>query len=246
MEKLKYHFGKLKINKNKKTPMVQEVFSKISQKYDLMNDLMSLGFHRLWKKELIEIMNIENNENIIDIGAGTGDLAFQIYKKNPNAFVTSVDLNLDMLKVGLEKKKKNKCNNIFINANAENLPFKNNSFDKYVISFCLRNITFMETALDEALRVLKPNGIFYCLEFSSPKLKSLSKFYDFYKSKIIPKIGKYIAKNEDAYNYLDQSISMFPNQELLKAILIKKGFNNVSNINFFNGIVSLHIGYKTI
>ena len=225
---------------------VSKVFEDVFDKYDLMNDLMSLGVHRLWKKEFISWLNPQKNTKLVDVASGTGDIAkLFMHETNYKGQAYCVDENTGMLNLS-KKKFKKKYNVKWFCQNAENLPFKNNSFDKYVISFCLRNITFMETALDEALRVLKPNGIFYCLEFSSPKLKSLSKFYDFYKSKIIPKIGKYIAKNEDAYNYLDQSISMFPNQELLKAILIKKGFNNVSNINFFNGIVSLHIGYKTI
>ena len=152
MNNLKTNFGKRKIKVEKKTPLVQKLFSEVSKKYNLMNDIMSFGTHRIWKKRLIEIMNINSNERIIDVGSGTGDLSKIILKENKNVSIYSVDLNLKMLNEAKkqfndQQKKKIK----FINANAENLPFENNFFDKYVISFCLRNVTYIEKALYEIL-----------------------------------------------------------------------------------------------
>ena len=214
MNNLKTNFGKRKITAEKKTPLVQKLFSEVSKKYDLMNDIMSFGTHRLWKKRLIEIMNINSKDKIIDVGSGTGDLTKIILKENKNVLIYSVDLNLEMLN---EAKKKfndqQKKNTKFINANAENLPFENNFFDKYVISFCLRNITYIEKALYESFRILKPGGIFYCLEFSTPT------------SSVI-------------------NISQFPNQKILLDKINNVGFEKTSYINLFDGIVSIHIGFK--
>ena len=211
MNNLKTNFGKRKIKVEKKTPLVQKLFSEVSKKYDLMNDIMSFGTHRLWKKRLIEIMNINFNDKIIDVGSGTGDLAKIILKENIKVSIYSVDLNLEMLN---EAKKqfndKQKKNIKFINANAENLPFENNFFDKYVVSFCLRNITYIEKALNESFRVLKPGGIFYCLEFSTPNSNVVNNIYSKYKKKIVPLMGEKVANNRNAYKYLEESISQFP------------------------------------
>ena len=156
IDNLKKNFGKRKIKAKNKTPLVQEVFTKVSKKYDLMNDLMSFGSHRLWKKILVEMMNIQNNQTIIDVGSGTADLVKLILKENYNVDIYSVDLNLEMLKEA-KKSFNNKYRNKikFIHANAETLSFENNFFDKYVISFCLRNITYIDKALHEAFRDFK-------------------------------------------------------------------------------------------
>jgi len=245
MNNLKTNFGKRKITTEKKTPLVQKLFSEVSKKYDLMNDIMSFGTHRLWKKRLIEIMNINPNDKIIDVGSGTGDLTKIILKENKNVLIYSVDLNLEMLNEAKKQFNNQQKKNIkFINANAENLPFENNFFDKYVISFCLRNITYIEKALRESFRVLKPGGKFYCLEFSSPTSSVINKIYSKYKNKIVPFMGEKVANNKNAYKYLEESISQFPNQNILLDKINNVGFEKTSYINLFDGIVSIHIGFK--
>ena len=242
MDNLKINFGKRKVSANEKTSLVQEVFSDVAKKYDTMNDVMSLGAHRVWKSEFIDLLNIQRNDTIIDVGSGTGDLITRILAKNIHNPVYSVDLNAEMLKYS---KKKFKNQNVkFIRANAEKLPFKENTFDKYIISFCLRNVTDINKALMESYRVLKPGGIFYCLEFSEPKNYIINKMYNNYKKNIIPWIGEKIAQNRDAYKYLEESISLFPNQKKLLNILKKVGFFEVKYTNMFNGIVSIHSGFK--
>jgi len=245
MNNLKINFGKRKIKAERKTPLVQKLFSEISKDYDLMNDIMSFGTHRLWKKRLIEIMNINFNDKIIDVGSGTGDLVKYILKEDKDVLIYSVDLNRKMLskakkQFNTQQKKKIK----FINANAENLPFENNFFDKYVISFCLRNITFIEKALQESFRVLKPGGIFYCLEFSTPTSSVINKIYSKYKNNIVPFIGEKVANNKSAYRYLEESISQFPNQNILLNYINNIGFKKTNYVNLFDGIVSIHKGFK--
>ncbi|MBP36939.1 MAG: bifunctional demethylmenaquinone methyltransferase/2-methoxy-6-polyprenyl-1,4-benzoquinol methylase UbiE [Candidatus Pelagibacter sp.] len=242
MDNLKTSFGKRKVTATLKTSLVQEVFTNVAEKYDGMNDFMSLGAHRLWKKELIDLMNIQLTDTIIDVGSGTGDLIDLILNKKKINSIYSIDLNDEMLQYG-KKRFKNK-NVHFVKANAENLPFKNNFFDKYIVSFCLRNVTDIKKALNEALRILKPGGTFYCLEFSSPKSSLINSIYKSYKKNIIPWIGKKIAENEEAYQYLQESIDQFPSQEELLLNLTQIGFYQTKYLNMFNGIVSVHIGYK--
>ena len=242
MDNLKTNFGKRKVSSYQKTLLVQEVFSDVAKNYDAMNDFMSFGAHRLWKLELIDFLNIQKKDKIIDVGSGTGDLINLILKKNLNNILHSVDLNAEMIKYS-KKKFKNK-NIKFTKANAEKLPFPNNSFDKYIISFCLRNVTNMNNVLTESLRILKPGAAFYCLEFSTPESNLVNKIYGNYKKKIIPWIGHKIAKNRGAYKYLEESISLFPNQNELLSKLIKIGFVESKYINMFNGIVTIHSGFK--
>ena len=246
MDNLKLNFGKRKVKEGQKTSLVQKVFSEVSEKYDLMNDFMSLGTHRLWKKRLIEIMNIQKNDIILDVGSGTGDLPKLILNFEKTVYMHCLDLNKTMLSKSKKKFIKTNYKIKFINANAEKLSYKDNFFDKYVICFCLRNITDIKKALEESFRVLKPGGIFYCLEFSEPDSFILNSLYKKYKKKIIPIMGKKIAKNENAYRYLEESISQFPNQENLIIELKKIGYEKTKYINLFNGIVSVHIGHKTL
>ena len=242
MNNLKTNFGKRKVSTKLKTRLVQNVFTNVASNYDLMNDFMSFGSHRLWKKELIDLMNIQKNETIVDVGSGTGDLINLILKLKKNNSIYAVDLNSEMLKYA-EKRHKNK-NVSFLKANAENLPFNNSSMDKYIISFCLRNVTDIDRALRESYRILKPGGIFYCLEFSSPESSLIKKVYNQYKKNIIPWIGSKVTKNKEAYKYLEESIDQFPNQKKLISFLNKIGFMNSSYLNIFNGIVSIHTAYK--
>jgi len=243
MNKLNSNFGYNKVTPNEKTKLVQKVFSEIAENYDLMNNLMSFGSHKLWKKKFIEYIAPKNNEIVIDIGSGTGDIAKNLLNKKFEGEIHLLDLNLEMLNISKLLFKKNK-NVFFHQGDAENLKFKKNSFDKYIIAFCLRNITNIEISLKEALRVLKPGGIYCCLEFSTPTSILTSLLYHNYKSRVIPLIGKLITKNKEAYKYLSESIDLFPDQEKLKSMLEKNGFVNVSYINLFDGIVSIHRGYK--
>ena len=238
----KTNFGKRKVSPYLKTKLVQNIFTNVAKKYDIMNDLMSFGTHRVWKKELIDLINIQPLDKIKDVGSGTGDLIALIDKKRLNNSIYSIDLNLEMLKFGKKKFFNKKIK--FIKANAEKLPFKDNTFDKYIISFCLRNVTNYKEALKESLRVIKPGGVFYCMEFSSPELNVLKLIYDQYKKNYIPWIGKIIANNLDAYKYLDESIDFFPDQKNLLKIINETGYVNTKYINLFNGIVAVHSGYK--
>ena len=242
MDNLKTNFGKRKVSSRLKTSLVQKVFSDVAEKYDLMNDLMSFGAHRLWKKELVNLMNIQTKDKIIDVGSGTGDLIKLILKKKLINTVYSVDLNNEMLSFAKKKFINQKIK--FIKANAEKLPFQNNYFDKYIISFCLRNITNINKSINEAYRILKPGGIFYCLEFSTPESNIIDSMYKNYKKNIIPWIGAKVTNNQKAYKYLDESIDLFPNQERLLNKIKEIGFIECNYINIFNGIVTVHKGFK--
>ena len=243
MSKLNSSFGYTKVNPKEKTKLVQKIFSEVAINYDLMNDLMSFGSHRIWKKKFVEIINPKKDEIIIDIGTGTGDIAKNILKTKFNGELHLLDLNSQMLNIGKSTIGKN--NNIYFHqGSAEDLKFKKNTFDKYTIAFCLRNITNIEKSIEEALRVLKPCGIYFCLEFSSPNSILTSQLYKKYRTRTLPWIGKLIARNKEAYKYLSESIDLFPNQEKLKYIIEKIGFSDVSYINLFDGIVTIHKGYK--
>ena len=241
--KKNYNFGYTKVNSKQKTKLVQSVFSSVASSYDLMNDLMSLGMHRLWKKRFVEIIDIKDNEIILDVGSGSGDIASEILKENLLNILYLLDLNEEMLSEG-KKRLKNEKNIKYFIGNAEKLNFKSNFFDKYVISFCLRNVTEYQLSLKEAYRVLKPGGKYCCLEFSTPKSSLISSSYKIYKSKILPMLGEIVAKDKNAYKYLSESIDLFPSQEELSKNLIDCGFTKIKTINLFNGIVAIHTGYK--
>ena len=236
------NFGYTEVTPKEKTKLVQKVFSDVAFNYDFMNDIMSLGAHRLWKKIFIDLVNPLNDDIIIDVGSGSGDLVLEIQKKNLNANIDIVDLNEKMLNEGKKRIKKGNVN--FYKQNAENLGFANNYYDKYVIAFCLRNITDIDQSLREAFRILKPGGQYYCLEFSQPNSFFISDVYSYYKSNIIPTFGKIFSNNRDAYNYLNESIDMFPKKEELKKRMESAGFISVKFIDLFDGIVSIHTGFK--
>ena len=228
-------------NKNNKR-FITKVFEDVFDKYDLMNDLMSLGIHRLWKKNFIYWLNPQENTKLIDVASGTGDIAkLYLNKINHKGRVYCVDENKGML--NLNKKKINRYDNIKWFCNAENLPFKNNYFDYYTISFGIRNVNNINKALKEAYRVLKPGGRFLCLEFSKVKNEILNKFYKTY-SKSIPQIGKFIVGKSEPYDYLINSIEEFYSQEDFFKQIKKQNFENVSYRNLSGGIVAIHSAWK--
>ena len=226
-----------------KKGLVQNVFDKVYSQYDLMNDFMSLGIHRIWKKNLLNMMNPHDNQNLIDVACGTGDVAKLFLNfVNKSSKITCVDPNKGMLKKGKEKLKDFK-NLKWINASAENLPVKDDSFDFYTISFGLRNTKSLNRALKEAYRVLKPGGRYLCLEFSKIQNSSLNFLYKNY-SKIIPSIGKIVVGDSEPYDYLIKSIEDFVSQEELLDLLKKNNFKECSYRNLSGGIVSIHSGWK--
>ena len=233
----------MKTQQKNRERFVSRVFKDVFYKYDLMNDLMSFGIHRLWKKKFIDLLNPQNNTKLIDVASGTGDIAkLYLNKINFKGNVYCVDENNEML--NLSKKKFNEKSNIEWSCNnAETLPFEDNYFDYYTISFGIRNVENIEIAIKEAYRVLKPGGRFLCLEFSKVKNDVLNKFYQTY-SKTIPKIGKLIIGKEEPYEYLINSIEKFYNQEDFCNKIMNQNFTNVTYKNLSGGIVAIHSAWK--
>ena len=224
-----------------KSKLVNSVFSRVYKKYDLMNDIMSFGIHRIWKNKLIEWMNPQLDENLIDVASGTGDVARLFSKKNENtARISCVEPNDEMFRIGklnLEKFKNIK----WYKADAEKLPFKNDTYNFYTISYGLRNVSDINLSLKEAYRVLKPGGRFMCLEFSKVDNEIINLFYQQY-SKIIPFIGKYIIGSSKPYDYLIKSINEFYKQNELVDLMKKNGFSKIEYRNLSNGISAIHSG----
>ena len=222
---------------------IKKIFHDVVDKYDLMNDLMSLGIHRLWKKNFIQCLNPQKNTTLIDVASGTGDIAkLYLNKINYKGCVYCVDKNKEMLDLNKKKFKGNSNIKWFCNS-AENLPFKNNHFDYYTISFGIRNVINLNKALEEAYRVLKPGGRFLCLEFSKVKNEVLNKFYKTY-SKSIPQIGKFVVGKSEPKEYLINSIEEFYSQEEFFKQIKKKNFINISYRNLSGGIVAIHSAWK--
>jgi len=230
-------------NLQNKKGLVQNVFDQVYDQNDLMNDIMSFGIHRLWKKDLINMMNPSDNQNLIDVACGTGDIA-KLYSNslNKNAKITCVDPNNGMIKKGKDKLKNYKDIK-WIVASAESLPLNDKKFDFYTISFGLRNTKDLDKALSEAYRVLKPGGRFLCLEFSKIQNLNLNQIYKNY-SKIIPTIGKFIVGDKEPYEYLLKSIENFVNQDELIYLMKKNKFKKCDYRNLSGGIVSIHSGWK--
>ena len=233
----------MKIYNPQKNKLVNSVFKKVSKNYDLMNDIMSFGIHRLWKRNLIEWMGPENNTRLIDVASGTGDLAklFSL-KLNNDCDVDCIEPNMNMLENGKNKLKKFKNINWHMSP-AEKLPFPDESFDYYTISFGIRNVDKISLVIKEAHRVLKVGGKFFCLEFSKIENEILNSFYKQY-SKILPKIGKIVVGDSAPYDYLVKSIETFYNQEELKNIIKNNGFSDVEFRNLSGGISAIHMGWK--
>jgi len=249
-EKGEKNFGFKKVSATEKRLLVDDMFSDVAGKYDLMNDFMSFGIHRLWKEEFCKMIpNMDSK--ILDVAGGTGDIAFRLKEKgkaqNKNPYIIVSDINKEMLQVCQSRAiDKNILNNFdIVVADAEKLPFSDNSFDYYTIAFGIRNTISIEKVLSEALRVLKPTGKFLCLEFSKVQNNFLKPLYDFYTFNIIPKIGNCVAGNQDAYRYLAESISLFPDQEDFKTMIQKAGFTNVAYKNLTFGTASIHYGFKS-
>ena len=226
-----------------KKGLVKGVFDQVYSKYDLMNDFMSLGIHRFWKKNLINMMNPSSDKKLIDVACGTGDIGkLFLDSTNKNNKITCVDPNEGMINEG--KQKLSKYKNIeWIISSAEKMPFASNTFDFYTISFGLRNTKNLNKSLSEAYRVLKPGGRYLCLEFSKIQNSNLDLIYKNY-SKFIPKIGKFIVGKKKPYEYLIKSIEQFVNQEELIELMIKNNFKECSYRNLSGGIVSIHSGWK--
>ena len=240
-------FGFEQVPEEEKAERVAGVFHSVAGKYDLMNDLMSFGIHRIWKHFAIKVLQLRPGMNVLDLAGGTGDLTAKISPKvGESGKVVLADINDSMLKVGRDKLlDQGIFSNVeFVLANAETLPFAEDYFDREIIGFGLRNVTDKAKALRSMYRCLKPGGKCMVLEFSKPNVTLLEKFYDFYSFKLLPKIGKKIANDEDSYRYLAESIRMHPPQEELKQMMLDAGFEDVRYDNLTGGIVAVHVGYK--
>ena len=241
------HFGYKTVNKAEKQARVADVFTSVAKKYDIMNDLMSFGIHRLWKRYAISLSGVRSGQHVLDIAGGTGDLA-KVFSREVgrNGHVVLSDINAAMLEVGRERLINAGCNNVdFVLANAETLaPFDDESFDLVTISFGLRNVTDKDAALKAMYRVLKPGGRLLILEFSKPVFEPLSKAYDLYSFTALPLMGKIIANDSESYKYLAESIRMHPDQQTLKQMMQQAGFENCDYHNLTAGIVAVHRGFK--
>jgi len=236
-------FGFKSIKKNEKVKKIEEVFNSVAVNYDLMNNVMSFGLHKIWKKIVVETMALRTNAKILDIASGTADLTLALAKQQKNYEIFHTDINYSMLKEG--KKKLVNSGNILssIVCDAESLPFPDNYFDCVTVGFGLRNMTRKDKALSEIYRVLCPGGKLIILEFSKV-WQPLSKLYDAFSFNIVPKLGKLIANDEASYQYLVESIRVHPDQDELEKIMINEGFESVSYLNLNAGIVAIHKGYK--
>ena len=247
----KYFFGDIEVSKVDKVKKVNEVFSSVADRYDIMNDLLSLGTHRLWKEILVNsISNLISSKrafNYLDLACGTGDIGYKLLdKKSINTNVYMMDINETMIEQAIKRKEyKNFKKNIeFIVSDAENIPLASNSMDCVAIAFGIRNVASMENALFEINRVLKSGGKFLCLEFSSVEVPIIKKFYDFYSKNIIPEIGNFVTKDRNSYQYLVESIERFPKQDELTDLITKSRFINTKYTNLSGGIACIHSGWK--
>ncbi len=251
MTKTSASFGYQDVDPAEKPKLVRGVFDRVAKNYDLMNDLMSGGVHRLWKDAVAARLNPQPGEVIIDCAGGTGDMARRFSKMaraaqerrgGPDAKVFVIDYNAEMIAAGREKGSEPEMT--WTVGDAQRLPLPENFADAYVISFGIRNVTDIDAALRDARRVLKPGGRFLCLEFSRPTTEALQKAYDAYSFKVIPQVGEWVAKDRDAYQYLVESIRRFPDQGTFARMMETAGFGRVTVTNFIGGVAALHQGWK--
>ena len=242
-------YGFRKVGAGDKQSLVNDVFHKVADRYDLMNDLMSGGLHRLWKDALVAWLNPPKRVGwkVLDVAGGTGDIAFRIVEaSHGHAHATVLDINGSMLAVGRDRAEKKGLseNTDFVEANAEELPFQDGTFDAYTIAFGIRNVPRIDVALAEAFRVLKRGGRLLCLEFSEVEMPLLDKVYEAWSFNAIPRIGKAVAGDGEPYAYLVESIRKFPNQQNFAAMITRAGFDRVTFRNYSGGIAALHSGWK--
>jgi demethylmenaquinone methyltransferase/2-methoxy-6-polyprenyl-1,4-benzoquinol methylase len=236
-------FGYRTVDASAKADMVRSVFSGVASKYDLMNDAMSGGAHRLWKDSFVQRVKPRAGESILDMAGGTGDIAFRLHAKG--AQVTVADINPEMLAVGRERADKRKIEGLlWSEQNAEQLSFDDRSFDAYTIAFGIRNVTYIDKALTEAHRVLKFGGRFFCLEFSTTQWPGFSEIYDAYSHKLVPKLGQMIAGDEESYRYLIESIRRFPTMPEFESMIRAAGFRHTKVEPILGGLVAIHSGWK--
>ncbi len=244
------HFGFARVERDRKQGLVNEVFVKVAERYDLMNDLMSGGLHRAWKTALVDWLAPPRNDRaftLLDVAGGTGDIAFKVLDQaGPNVHATVCDINESMLSVGRSRARDqhrgSSC--VFVTGNAENLAFPDRSFDAYTIAFGIRNVTRIDKALEEAYRVLKHGGRFLCLEFSTVDLPGLDAFYEAYSFAAIPAIGHVVTGDGAPYRYLVESIRQFPDQDRFAEMISQAGFSHVDYRNMSGGIVAAHSGWR--
>jgi len=242
------HFGYREVDRDAKAGMVGDVFDSVAARYDLMNDLMSAGIHRLWKRFTIELSGVRSGNSVLDIAGGTGDLAAKFSQLvGDSGRVVLADINASMLRVGRDKLLDTgvQTNLEFVQADAQYLPFPDNSFDCITIAFGLRNVTDKGLALRAMLRVLKPGGRLLVLEFSKPTNPLLGKAYDAYSFSVLPLMGRLVARDADSYKYLAESIRMHPDQETLRGMMEEAGFSRCEFHNMTGGVVAVHRGIKS-
>ncbi len=239
----KVSFGYEDVPPEEKTARVGQVFSSVARKYDIMNDAMSGGMHRMWKDKFVRRVSPRAGEDILDMAGGTGDIAFRMEKSG--AAITVADINADMLAVGIERAvQRGVSSMVWSEQNAETLSFPARHFDSYTIAFGIRNVTDIPKALGEAHRVLRYGGRFFCLEFSTVEWPGLAEAYDLYSHKLLPKLGKVIAGDEDSYRYLAESIRRFPNMETFGSMIADAGFVQTKVEPILGGLVAIHSGWK--
>ncbi len=246
-EKGTTHFGYEQVKTEEKAERVRAVFDSVATKYDLMNDLMSLGIHRLWKRYAVELAGLRPGHKVLDLASGTGDLAARYSGiVGPDGLVTMTDINAAMLDQGRARMAdRGLIGNVeYVQVNAEAIPFEDGTYDCVTIGFGLRNVTNKQKALDEMFRVLKPGGRALILEFSHPRGEPLKWAYDAYSFNLLPLIGKLVTNDEDSYRYLAESIRMHPDQEALRDMMQQSGFERCDYHNLTGGIVAVHRGYK--
>jgi demethylmenaquinone methyltransferase/2-methoxy-6-polyprenyl-1,4-benzoquinol methylase len=240
------HFGYRSVDEDEKAPLVRDVFSSVASRYDLMNDLMSLGIHRLWKAAMLDWLHPTPEMRLLDVGGGTGDIALRFCERGGRSVIV-VDINEEMVAIGrnraLDAGRSREIE--WLCGDAERLPIADSSVDAYTTAFCLRNVTRIDKALAEARRVLKPGGRFLCLEFSRVDISALRRIYDEYSFRVLPVLGQLVAGDADAYRYLVESIRRFPPQDVLARLIAGAGLDVVRYRNLSGGIAALHSAWRT-